>query len=209
MPRREDGARERKENGDAEDEMLISVFLAFGACAALGKNVVAVPGWPKLPLPFSTALISESGNLHISGMQGVDFLSTPVALVPGGIANQTKQTLSNIATVAKAAGASMDDLLACTVLLADMADFKAMNAVYATFFTDGVPPSRVTFQVRRAQRPSRSTNPTQRCSYGPGPSPPSACAVTAPAALAPTPRRPSPGARSSRSSAPARSPREV
>lgn len=83
-------------------------------------------------------------------MQGIDFTKPPPALVPGGITEQTKQTLANIEAVAHAAGGSMDDILECTVLLADLKDFKAMNSAYATFFTDGTPPARVALEAALA-----------------------------------------------------------
>ena len=125
-------------------------FMLMGGHATLAKTPITVPGWPKLPYPFSTALLSKSGMLYISGMQGVDFSKSPPALVPGGITEQTQQTLSNILAVVKAASGSMNDILECTVLLADLKDFKAMNTVYATFFTDGAQPARVALEAALA-----------------------------------------------------------
>jgi 2-iminobutanoate/2-iminopropanoate deaminase len=128
-----------------------ALLLVIGASAVVtAKTAVVVPGWPKLPFPFSTALTSRSGTLWISGMQGIDFTKPPPALVPGGITEQTKQTLANIETVVHAAGGTMDNILECTVLLADLKDFKAMNSAYATFFTDGLPPVRVALEAALA-----------------------------------------------------------
>ena len=111
---------------------------------------MVVPGWPKLPFPFSTALISNAGVIHVSGMQGFDFAAHPPAMVPGGIANQTTQTLKNIHTVLAAAqGATMDDLLECSVLLRDLKNFETMNSVYKTFF-GAAPPARVAYQAALA-----------------------------------------------------------
>jgi enamine deaminase RidA (YjgF/YER057c/UK114 family) len=128
--------------------MLRTVLLALlGAYSAVAKTPIVVPGWPQLPLPFSSAVLSESGTLHISGMQGTDFSKQPPALVPGGITEQTKQTLANVEAIANAAGGSMDDILECMVILADFNDFKTMNSAYGSYFTDGAPPARVTFQA--------------------------------------------------------------
>ena len=127
--------------------MLRAFLVLLGATPLLGKNPVIVPGWPTLPFPFSTAIVSAAGTIYISGMQGVDFSKSPPSLVPGGIAAQTKQTLSNVQDVVNAAGGSMYDILECTVILSDLKDFKAMNTEYAKFFTDGIPPARVAFQA--------------------------------------------------------------
>ena len=63
--------------------------------------------------------------------------------VAGGIGEQTKQVLKNLAAVLEAAGSSLDQVVKTTVFLADMKEFSAMNEVYATFFT-GTPPARAT-----------------------------------------------------------------
>lgn len=67
-------------------------------------------------------------------------------LVEGGIEVQTRQVLNNLKAILEAAGASLTDVVKTTVFLVDMADFKAMNAVYAEFFGQQ-PPARSTVQV--------------------------------------------------------------
>jgi len=85
--------------------------------------------------------------VHISGMQGYDFLAKPPGLVAGGIANETHQALSNVAAVMKAArNATMDDIVECQVLLADIKEFDAFNKVYGTFFPGPVKPARMASQ---------------------------------------------------------------
>jgi len=91
-------------------------------------------------LPFSTAV--RVGNLL--------FLSGQVGNVPGtrqladtGITGQTRQALDNIKTVLAAAGSSLEHVAKCTVFLLNIADFAAMNAVYATYFPKD-PPARST-----------------------------------------------------------------
>ena len=62
------------------------------------------------------------------------------------IKTQTRQSLTNISNILAAAGASMADVVKTTVLLNDIADFAAMNEVYAEFFTEPYP-ARAAFQA--------------------------------------------------------------
>lgn len=57
-------------------------------------------------------------------------------LVPGGIEAETRQTLENIRSALERYGSSMDEVVKCTVFLADIADWRAMNEVYTTFFAN-------------------------------------------------------------------------
>ena len=61
-------------------------------------------------------------------------------LAEGGIAGETRQTMENISAVLTQFGSSMDDVVKCTVFMADMAEWGAMNEVYRTYFTN--PPAR-------------------------------------------------------------------
>jgi reactive intermediate/imine deaminase len=63
--------------------------------------------------------------------------------VPGGIVPETRRTLENIRGILEAAGSSLDRVVKCTVYLADIGDFAAMNEVYASFFPSD-PPARST-----------------------------------------------------------------
>jgi len=91
-------------------------------------------------LPFSHA-IRAGGMIYLSGQIGV----LPGTLdLPDGIAAQTRQTMENIRRVLEAAGASLYDVIKCTVFLDDMEDYWEMNAVYAEFW-EGPPPARSAF----------------------------------------------------------------
>ena len=68
-------------------------------------------------------------------------------LVEGGIQAQAEQALSNVGAILQAAGLGYADVVKTTVLLADIADFAAVNEVYARFFTGPVLPARAAFQV--------------------------------------------------------------
>jgi 2-iminobutanoate/2-iminopropanoate deaminase len=67
-------------------------------------------------------------------------------LVEGSIEDQTRQVLKNLQAILSAAGCTLSDVVKTTVFIMDMADFKAMNSVYAEYFP-GAPPARSTVQV--------------------------------------------------------------
>ncbi|MCK5159362.1 MAG: Rid family detoxifying hydrolase, partial [Candidatus Heimdallarchaeota archaeon] len=69
-------------------------------------------------------------------------------MVTGSIKDQTEQSLKNVKAVIEAAGATLEDVVKCTVFLKDMNDFKDMNEVYATFFKEN-PPARAAVEVAR------------------------------------------------------------
>ena len=102
-------------------------------------SVIHGPG-EVLGLPFSSA-VRVGDLLFLSGQIG-NVLGTR-QLVDGGITGQTRQALENIKTVLAFAGSSLDRAVKCTVFLADIQDFAAMNAVYATYFPKD-PPARST-----------------------------------------------------------------
>src|SRR5438128_186138 len=83
------------------------------------------------------------GNmLYLSGKLGMDSTGK---LAPGGIAGETKQTLENIRTVLEKNGSSMDNVIKCTVMLADIKEWAEMNTVYVTFFKKERLPARSAF----------------------------------------------------------------
>lgn len=87
-------------------------------------------------LPFSEA-VRVGNTLYLSGQIGI----TPgsLTLVPGGIEAEARQTMENIRTTLAAHGYAMTDVIKCTVMLADMKDWPAFNAVYQTFFSPPYP----------------------------------------------------------------------
>ena len=96
-----------------------------------------------LGYPFSTAV--RAGDVwELSGQVGLDANGD---LVPGGVAAETQQCLENIRDVLAEAGCSMGDLIKVNVFLTDIADFAAMNQVYATFLEPQDYPARSTVAV--------------------------------------------------------------
>ena len=106
------------------------------------KKVIASPLAPKAVGPYSQA-IAHDNTLYISGQLPIDGATGKMA---EGIEAQTRQSLANLGHILNEAGYSYDDVAKTTVLLVDIADFGAMNAVYAEYFT-GDKPARICYQV--------------------------------------------------------------
>lgn len=93
--------------------------------------------------PYSHAVWSGS-ELFCSGQTPID--PSTGKLIDGDVAAQTQRVFDNIALVLEDNGLSLNDVIKCTVYLIDMADFGAMNTVYATRFTAPFP-ARTTVAV--------------------------------------------------------------
>jgi 2-iminobutanoate/2-iminopropanoate deaminase len=99
---------------------------------------------PKPIGPYTPGVIAAGEMILTSGQVGFD--PATQKLVDGGVSAQTQQALTNVQRILDAAGASLTDVVRCTVYLTDMAHFAEMNAVYATFFPEN-PPTRSTVAV--------------------------------------------------------------
>jgi len=120
--------------------LLVAVCFVAIPARVVHPQVVQVPSMALPGLPFSPAV--RVGNmLYLSGQIG----NTPGTrqLADSGIAGQTRQAFENIKTVLQAAGSSLERVVKCTVFLADIKDYAAMNTVYATYFPKD-PPARST-----------------------------------------------------------------
>lgn len=107
------------------------------------KNAPAAVG------PYVHAV--KAGNtLYTSGQLG---LIPETGVLPEGVEAQAKQAMENLKAVVEAAGMTMADIVKTTVFLADINDFAAVNAIYASYFT-GDAPARSCVQV--AQLPKAS-----------------------------------------------------
>lgn len=109
----------------------------------MSKQIIATEKAPAAAGPYSQAV--RVGNLVFTAGQ--------VGLVPGtkefagpDIASQTRQVLKNIQGILEAAGSGMTHVVKTTVFLQDIAEWPAMNAVYAEFFPEN-PPARSAVQV--------------------------------------------------------------
>jgi len=101
--------------------------------------------------PYSQA-IKAGEFVFVSGQIPID--PQTGEFVAGGIAEQTKQVLTNLAAVLEAAGSGLDRVVKTTVFLADMKEFPGMNEVYATFFS-APPPARATVAAAGLPRDAR------------------------------------------------------
>ena len=112
------------------------------------RQPIKTDGAPKAIGPYEQAiridgLVFTAGQIPIDPQTG--------NFVEGGIAEQTRQVLQNLKAVLEAAGSSMDRVVKATVFLKNMADFPAMNEVYAEYF-GGAKPARSTVAVAELPR---------------------------------------------------------
>lgn len=112
------------------------------------KTAVSTRDAPGAIGPYSQA-IKAGGFLFVSGQIPID--PATGALVGGGIAEQTRRVLDNLAAILSAAGTSFDHVVKTTVYLSDMSEFATMNEVYATYFPPPAP-ARATVQAARLPR---------------------------------------------------------
>lgn len=108
------------------------------------KRIIATDKAPQAIGPYSQA-VEVNGTLYISGQVPLD--PATMKVVEGGIKEQTEQVMKNIGAILDAAGYSFADVVKSTCLLSDMADFKAMNEVYGSRYTEN-PPARAAFAVK-------------------------------------------------------------
>ncbi len=87
--------------------------------------------------PYSQAVDSGTGLVFVSGQLPID--PSTGAFPEGGIKEQTRQSITNAQAILEACGLSLCNVVKTTVFLADMADFGAMNEVYAQFFSAPFP----------------------------------------------------------------------
>ncbi len=108
------------------------------------KRIIQTTKAPAAIGPYSQA-VEVNGTLYISGQVPINPATGKI--VEDDITAQTKQVMENIGAILKEAGYSYSDVVKSTCLLADMADFKAMNEVYSTYYTEN-PPARAAFAVK-------------------------------------------------------------
>jgi 2-iminobutanoate/2-iminopropanoate deaminase len=107
------------------------------------RRAVSTAGAPAAVGPYSQGIVTDN-LLFAAGQAGLD--PATGALVEGGIEPETERVMANLTAVLDAAGCSWGDVVKTTIFLVDMADFAAVNAVYARFLSDP-PPARSTVAV--------------------------------------------------------------
>ncbi len=117
----------------------ILLLLTFSCAYAQRKNKTEVeyldPPTPNT-YPFSGA-VRVGNTLYLSGALGTD--PTTKKLVPGGIEEETKQTLENIKATLERNGSDLDHVVKCTVFMADIHEWPRMNEVYTKYFLKHFP----------------------------------------------------------------------
>ena len=108
------------------------------------KRIIQTSNAPAAIGPYSQA-VEANGTLYISGQIAIDPKTGNV--VVGGITEQTTQVLENIGAILEAAGYSYENVVKSTCMLSDIANFTAMNEVYANYYTVN-PPARAAFAVK-------------------------------------------------------------
>ncbi len=109
------------------------------------------PAAPAALGPYSQAILA--GNIvFCSGQIGID--PADGNLVPGGVQAEFRRAVENVKAVLTAAGSGLEDVVRVTLYLADIADFAAVNAVYAEYFAEPYP-ARATVQAAALPKGAR------------------------------------------------------
>ena len=120
------------------------ILVALAACAGRNKPEPAATADAQFLTPYGpptrpfSPAVRVGNMLYLSGQIGIAS-STASAVVPGGIEAETRQTLENIKDVLEKTGSSMERVVKCTVMLADMREWDRMNVVYASYFPKNKP----------------------------------------------------------------------
>ncbi len=114
-------------------KVFIIIFICFLSITAFTQTDEA----PKPVAPYSQSRMTDAGILFISGQIPIN--PETGELLKGDIKNETRQVMENIGAILKANNMTYDDVVKCTVFLTDIADYKAMNEVYGSFFKEKFP----------------------------------------------------------------------
>jgi 2-iminobutanoate/2-iminopropanoate deaminase len=107
------------------------------------RHTVTAEGAPKAAGPYSHA-VKSNGLIFLSGQTPID--PNTGQLVEGSIGDQTRRCLDNLAVVAAAAGASLEDAVRMGIYVTDISTFKEVNEAYGSYFPND-PPARSTIGV--------------------------------------------------------------
>ena len=119
---------------------IAAAVLMSSSAAAAPPHYFPAPARQGTPAPFSTA-VQVGDVLYMSGQIGVG----PDGKLPDTFDGQAKQVMENVGGVLKAQGLGWGDVFKCTVMIADMKNWPAFNAVYVPYFPAGKLPARSAF----------------------------------------------------------------
>jgi 2-iminobutanoate/2-iminopropanoate deaminase len=109
------------------------------------KKIVETNKAPSSIGPYSQAVLAN-GFVFVSGQISIDPMTGNMAF--GGVAEQTRQVIQNIAAILESAGIGLEKIVKTTVFLANLEDFPSFNSVYGEFFSADAP-ARATVEVAR------------------------------------------------------------
>lgn len=115
------------------------------------REVISTDRGPRAIGPYSQA-VKANGFIFVSGQIPLD--PRTQQMVEGDVARQTERVLENLKGILEGAGSSLDRVVKTTVYLKDLADFAAMNEIYARYFSAS-PPARATVEVARLPKEAR------------------------------------------------------
>jgi 2-iminobutanoate/2-iminopropanoate deaminase len=107
------------------------------------KVIVSTPNAPEAIGAYSQA-VKANGFLFLSGQIPIDPKTNQIEFID--ITGQTKQVLENIKAILESEGLTLKDIVKASIFLGDLADFKRVNEIYASYFTSD-PPARSTIAV--------------------------------------------------------------
>lgn len=108
------------------------------------KEIIHTDNAPKAIGPYSQA-VSYNGVVYCSGQIGL--VSDTMEFAGDDVKSQAKQVMKNLEAVLDEAGSAFNKVIKCSIFLADMGDFAAVNEIYGGYFTDN-PPARETVAVK-------------------------------------------------------------
>lgn len=108
----------------------------------MSREIIQTKHAPAAVGPYSQAVKIDS-LVFVSGQLGLD---PETGKLVEGLEAQARQVLENLKSILTASGSHIDNVVKTTIFLADMADFAAVNSIYAEAFT-GAPPARSTVEV--------------------------------------------------------------
>jgi 2-iminobutanoate/2-iminopropanoate deaminase len=109
----------------------------------LHREIIATQNAPAAIGPYSQA-VQVGDFVYTSGQ--IPLVPETGKLIEGGIEEQTRQVMQNLANILEAAGSSLAHIVKTTIFVTNLADFAIINKIYGSFFV-GDPPARSTVQV--------------------------------------------------------------
>jgi 2-iminobutanoate/2-iminopropanoate deaminase len=120
--------------------VIATACLLFSSGVTASPQFFPAPARQGAPAPFSTA-VQVGDVLYMSGQIGIG----PDGKLPDSFEGQAKQVMENVGGVLKAHGLGWGNVVKCTVMIADMKNWPAFNAVYVPYFPAGKLPARSAF----------------------------------------------------------------